>query len=312
MSQHKESDFIIPFIITVYQLGGKCSMEQIKNEICKYIKLSPEDWKPYPSRSKHEPRYRQVVGNLVSHRTQDLFKYIYQIIPDEELYSDNPKYLYYINESGRDLVESLPKDKNGFPSCEGVVLVDGELSFKEAYSVIENEANDEIIKEEIKDEMPLIEASDQDKTTILDERDSKVVSSVKGPKIKRTDITKADLTTTIVRVQNYQCQYARLKGKKHITFKKEDGTQYAIGHHLIPMSASVDFFPKNLDRASNIVTLCPNCHDAVHYGSIDEKKEILQVLYENMIDQLNDEGIFISFEKLIEKYYWLESYKNGK
>ena len=78
---------------------------------------------------------------------------------------------------------------------------------------------------------------------------------------------------------------------------------YTEAHHLIPMCASKDFFPRNLDRPSNIITLCPNCHTLLHHGSEDEKKRILRILYDKYIPGLNRDEIYISFEDLYNKYY---------
>ena len=69
------------------------------------------------------------------------------------------------------------------------------------------------------------------------------------------------------------------------------------------MKAQKDFYPTNLDVFANIVPLCPTCHKAVHYGNLEEKKRFLKPLYDSRIVDLNEHGIFISFEDLIKKYY---------
>ena len=38
----------------------------------------------------------------------------------------------------------------------------------------------------------------------------------------------------------------------------------------------------NLDRSDNIVSLCPICHNAIHYGNEKEILERLKVLYETI------------------------------
>ena len=77
---------------------------------------------------------------------------------------------------------------------------------------------------------------------------------------------------------------------------------YMEVHHFIPLKATSDFFPRNLDRPSNMICLCPTCHDIIHHGSRAEKEKILGILYNDVIDMLNGEEIYISFSTLM-KYY---------
>ena len=35
------------------------------------------------------------------------------------------------------------------------------------------------------------------------------------------------------------------------------------------MSSQKNFLHANIDREENIVCICPNCHRAIHYGSIE-------------------------------------------
>ena len=73
-------------------------------------------------------------------------------------------------------------------------------------------------------------------------------------------------------------------------------------HHLLPMSSQKDFLPVNIDREENIVCICPNCHRAIHYGSIDEKKERLSKLYEIRENELRQGGINCSKQELLKLY----------
>ena len=115
-------------------------------------------------------------------------------------------------------------------------------------------------------------------------------------------ITDSSLKESILVIYGYTCQYGKLIGEKHQSFLREDGNPFMEVHHLIPMKASQDFFPRNLDRASNLVCLCPNCHERIHHGSKEEKEKVLKVLYNAMIDGLNYEEIYISYKQLL-KYY---------
>lgn len=54
-------------------------------------------------------------------------------------------------------------------------------------------------------------------------------------------------------------------------FSTSGGYPYLEVHHVIPLSAS------GSDTISNCVSLCPNCHRALHYS--DNAKELLEALY---------------------------------
>ena len=74
MAQHKEEYFIIPMLKVLYFKSGPMSTEDIKKNIFKYCELSDEDMLPYPSRNKKEPRYSQIVGNIISHKNANFFQ----------------------------------------------------------------------------------------------------------------------------------------------------------------------------------------------------------------------------------------------
>ena len=144
----------------------------------------------------------------------------------------------------------------------------------------------------------------QKEEPFVDKYDRKMLAALNQAKGMIKPQRDQKLAKEIIEISNYKCQYALLTGQNHKMFKASDGKPYAEAHHLIPMKAAKDFFPKNLDRAANLVCLCPNCHAKLHHGSEAEKRQILKVLYDHYIKVLNeDEGIFISFEKLLKKYY---------
>lgn len=128
------------------------------------------------------------------------------------------------------------------------------------------------------------------------------IKSNSDPRSKRynTDARKAK---TVIKMSGYQCDYAKLLNISHNTFKDKDNNQYMEGHHLVPMKAQDDFLPISLDISDNIVCLCPICHAAVHKGNKEERERVLQVLYQSRIKKLKKQGIDISFDDLMKKYY---------
>ena len=66
------------------------------------------------------------------------------------------------------------------------------------------------------------------------------------------------------------------------------------------MSASDDFPKTSLDREQNIVSLCSNCHNEIHYGKESEK--LIKQLFEKRKNMLEKIDIRIDLDKL-KKYY---------
>ena len=69
-------------------------------------------------------------------------------------------------------------------------------------------------------------------------------------------------------------------------------------HHLIPMS-QYEFFP-NLDIPENIVCLCSNCHNEIHYG--EKANDMIKKLFAKRQMHLKEMGIEIKIEDLLKMY----------
>ena len=87
----------------------------------------------------------------------------------------------------------------------------------------------------------------------------------------------------------------------HFVFKRRNSSDnYTEPHHLIPLSTYRDFPGIDLDREQNIVSLCSNCHNMLHYGA--SYKEVLYELYVQRRELLKQIGIVVSFEQLVSYY----------
>lgn len=87
----------------------------------------------------------------------------------------------------------------------------------------------------------------------------------------------------------------------HFIFRRKNATTtYTEPHHLVPLSAQKYFPDVNLDREQNVVSLCSNCHNNLHYGA--DIDEILKPLYEMRKELLQKIGIDISYKQL-KNYY---------
>lgn len=75
--------------------------------------------------------------------------------------------------------------------------------------------------------------------------------------------------------------------------------KYMETHHLVPIAYS-DEFDVSLDVEENIVSLCSNCHNQIHYG--EDARELIEKLYEERKTLLKSVGIDILLKELFQMY----------
>ena len=61
-----------------------------------------------------------------------------------------------------------------------------------------------------------------------------------------------------------------------------------------------DDFEYSLDVEENIVSLCSNCHNEIHYG--ENAKELIERLYFERKELLYNKGIGVTLEQLLSYY----------
>lgn len=114
----------------------------------------------------------------------------------------------------------------------------------------------------------------------------------KNPLIGKVSIKKAD----------YKCE----NNISHKTFiSSHTKRQFMEAHHLIPINQQDVIWERykvNVDCLENIVSLCPNCHRAIHYASKEIKCELIQKLYNIKKAELTKIGLNISLVDLFSIY----------
>lgn len=97
-------------------------------------------------------------------------------------------------------------------------------------------------------------------------------------------------------IANFSCEI----DNNHKTFnRKKDGLPYTEPHHLIPMEYQ-NKFEYSIDIEENIVSLCSNCHNEIHYG--ENVKNLIEKLYYERKNLLEKKNIYISLETLLSFY----------
>ena len=115
---------------------------------------------------------------------------------------------------------------------------------------------------------------------------------------KTNAVCKRDLTVSLnaLRLAEYKCEY----DNTHPLFlRKNTSINYTEGHHLIPLKYQY-LFNVNLDVEANVVSLCSNCHNNIHYG--EGFRQLLKKLFEERKERLKKCGIEITFEDLVKMY----------
>ena len=140
---------------------------------------------------------------------------------------------------------------------------------------------------------------------------------VKGKLKKTSDLepqmTKAGGSTAVRKNPAYakqalvDCDYLCQGDSKHKTFMTNKGVPYMEGHHLIPCTATYastfwNKYRKSIDCVENIVCLCPTCHRRIHFGSEDEKRKIIKLLFSKQEQKLASAGIKITEDELTNLY----------
>lgn len=96
---------------------------------------------------------------------------------------------------------------------------------------------------------------------------------------------------------NFKCEV----DSSHETFmRKNVNRPYTEGHHIIPLRFQ-DKFDVNLDVEANVVSLCSNCHNKLHYGR-DFEDVLIKIFTKDRQTRLKKSGIEITLEELISLY----------
>ncbi len=99
-------------------------------------------------------------------------------------------------------------------------------------------------------------------------------------------------------IAKYKCEY----NQAHITFESGvSGNDFVEGHHLIPIEAQSQF-ENSLDVPENIISLCPNCHRAIHNATVTLRNEMIKHLYTIRIPLLEKRGLKVQLNDLQNLY----------
>jgi len=107
-----------------------------------------------------------------------------------------------------------------------------------------------------------------------------------------------NIASEALRNANYACEIDH----NHTTFiSQRTKRNYTEAHHLVPMEFQGQF-KYSLDVPENIVSLCSNCHDLIHYAMPENKEKLVEKLYHERVGGLNSRKIEITLEEMKKLY----------
>jgi 5-methylcytosine-specific restriction protein A len=101
------------------------------------------------------------------------------------------------------------------------------------------------------------------------------------------------LRTQTIELSDYQCEFDH----DHKTFIAESTSRpYMEAHHIIPLQHQ-EKFGNSLDVYANLISLCPICHRKIHFGLRDERRSMVDELYEKRKERLVNCGLIMGKEE---------------
>ncbi|RWQ73464.1 hypothetical protein [Bacillus cereus] len=165
--------------------------------------------------------------------------------------------------------------------------------FKKYMEFYYKEYQIELLKEEMDYEKNIVRNLIKEKVKIVDKkREKPTYRTVNNKKIWSRNSRHA---SEVVAAANNLCEFDN--EHRHFT-SKFNQKNYVEAHHLIPMKYQ-DQFDCSLDVHANIVSICLVCHKKIHFGLFEDKKEILDKLFDNRRERLKASGI----EVVIDEFY---------
>lgn len=104
------------------------------------------------------------------------------------------------------------------------------------------------------------------------------------------------LRTQAIEFAEYSCE---LDGNHRSFIAERTKKPYMEGHHAIPIKYQPQF-KNSLDVYANIVCLCPLCHRQIHLGLKDDRKNMINQIYDFRADRLANAGIKLSKQEFVD------------
>lgn len=161
------------------------------------------------------------------------------------------------------------------------------------------------IKENPSDEMAYLE--DINHTSLTKEEIEKLANKVREqPAFSQNTQNKLQRDPKIAKLALMEANFHCEVDATHPSFiSRTSKLPYMEAHHLIPTAYSRTFYERyhiNLDCKENIISLCPTCHRALHFGTDEKRNEILKILLKKRKEEFRKLGLNMTLSELIKFY----------
>lgn len=157
------------------------------------------------------------------------------------------------------------------------------------------------------DESQYIQKVDSIKETNINEDAGEGAYAVEPIEVSKFDVGRRFRTNPLLgKIAIKKAYYSCEKDYKHETFiSKKTNQKYMEAHHLIPVCFQKEMWEKyhiNIDCVENLVSLCPTCHKAFHYGTKEVQEKMIEALYQKCAPKYHAIGFDISIEDIKKLY----------
>ena len=192
-------------------------------------------------------------------------------------------------------------------NADGFEMYFNDVHIEEHYKYFELDTSVEPFELRKTDTWKLEVSTDSDNSEVNEEADDALVKDISQRNINESTVEYTPLPeekkpakmlngrTTPNRDRNrannalaragFLCEY---DNAHELFIRKSQPINYTEPHHLIPLKFD-SLFEKSLDVEANIVSLCSNCHDLIHYGADAER--VIRKLWEERKDELKAAGL---------------------
>lgn len=157
------------------------------------------------------------------------------------------------------------------------------------------------------DETKYIEKVDSIKETNINENAGDGAYKVEPIAISKFDVGRRFRTNPLLgKIAIKKAYYSCEKDYNHETFiSKKTQQKYMEAHHLIPVCFQKEVWDKyhiNIDCVENLVSLCPTCHKAIHYGTKEVQRNMIRELFSRCAPKYKAIGLIITIEEIYKFY----------
>ena len=157
------------------------------------------------------------------------------------------------------------------------------------------------------DETAYIEKVDSIKETNINENAGEGAHTVEPVAVSKFDVGRRFRTNPLLgKIAIKKAYYSCEKDYQHETFiSKKTQQKYMEAHHLIPVCFQKEVWDKyhiNIDCVENLVSLCPTCHKAIHYGTKEVQRKMITELFTHCAPKYNAIGLNITLEEIFKFY----------